>query len=373
MKIIWFLALVLTIPTSGLSLIIALIITFLIINSSKESRYKDPVDSNVSEYKKLSKSLPEENSVAYQQKNTSSFVDSSTTDKIPTEPYFLIAIKESLYRNNVNNFLSASSIAKIFGLEEQSLLFNIIEKNNYIINENGYYSLTKKGEDIGAFNILSNSSYIYWDVEKLLSATYEDILKETYKINCFDSIYHMTHINNLRGILSQGLFSHSKKIQYIDISNMDVNDRRRKKEPIYSNEIHDYVPFYFNVKNAMLYQVQRQFPIVILEFDIAACALPYTIFSDQNAATDNASFISEKSQLESFDWDLIRSQRWSNNGIRNVDIKQKMMAECLIKDYVPSHFIKKIHCERYDIYEQIKVSIDQKHRDKIVISPDLFF
>lgn len=184
----------------------------------------------------------------------------------------------------------------------------------------------------------------------------------------------MTHINNIKSIMSQGLFSHSRKIQYTDISNLDINNSRGKKiEPLYSNYIHDYVPFYFNVKNAMLYQVQKQFPIVILEVDITACALPYTIFSDRNAAAKNASFIRQKSKLENFDWDLIEAQSWSNNRIRNIDIKQKMMAECLIKDYVPSHFINRIHCIDYNMYEQVKAFINPLQKYKVVISPELFF
>ena len=68
----------------------------------------------------------------------------------------------------------------------------------------------------------------------------------------------MTHINNLDSIIRNGLYPHNNTYKKTDISNVDVNDRRVRLEPIYHKQIHSYVPFYFNPRNAMLYRNQKK-------------------------------------------------------------------------------------------------------------------
>ena len=79
-------------------------------------------------------------------------------------------------------------------------------------------------------------------------------------------LYHMTHIDNLPSILKHGLLAHGNSYQKEDISNREVNSRRSMKDPIYRKPIHNYVPFYFSPRNAMLYYLRDiQNDIVILE------------------------------------------------------------------------------------------------------------
>lgn len=88
------------------------------------------------------------------------------------------------------------------------------------------------------------------------------------KILMENFIFHMTHIENLQSIFEHGLLPHNNLYKKQDISNIEVNCRRRRLDPIYKRSLHDYVPFYFNPRNAMLYSVQSKYKdeIVILKF-----------------------------------------------------------------------------------------------------------
>ena len=78
------------------------------------------------------------------------------------------------------------------------------------------------------------------------------------------TINHMTHIDNLSSILDNGLISHNNPYCKRDISNQGVNARRERIEPIYNKKIHDYVPFYMNIRNPMLYVVQKNKEMILL-------------------------------------------------------------------------------------------------------------
>ena len=87
------------------------------------------------------------------------------------------------------------------------------------------------------------------------------------------SIYYMLHIDNLDSILKKGFLSHNlahKLANIKDISNIDVNNRRGDVKFNDGRSLHDYVPFYFNPRNAMLYSTQSRFSdnIIILELNI---------------------------------------------------------------------------------------------------------
>ena len=105
-------------------------------------------------------------------------------------------------------------------------------------------------------------------------------------------IFHMTDYNNLKNILLHGLQNHYNAYKKVDISNREVNDRREKVEHIYGRKIHDYVPFYFNPRNAMLYKNRNNARVVILGLDVRVIKDHRTgvLISDRNASADEAKF-----------------------------------------------------------------------------------
>ena len=161
-------------------------------------------------------------------------------------------------------------------------------------------------------------------------------------------IFHMTDRNNLQNILLHGLHNHYNTYKQVDISNQEVNARREKVECIYGHKIHDYIPFYFNPRNAILYKNRNNARVVILGFDVRVIKDHRNGFliSDRNASADEAKFsryLPDLQDINFINFDEVFSQRWCNNGVRYDDIKQKMMAEVLINDVVYSRYIRSIY------------------------------
>ena len=114
------------------------------------------------------------------------------------------------------------------------------------------------------------------------------------------TIDHMTHIDNLGSIFKNGLLAHNNPYKKIDISNKEVNDRRNKIEPIYNRNVHDYVPLYFNPRNAMLYRNKMKFDdkIVILAFKNDTILLENSFFTNGNVASDHTLYSNDIKELE---------------------------------------------------------------------------
>lgn len=210
------------------------------------------------------------------------------------------------------------------------------------------------------------------------SINYFNVSKETILRNMMKNfIFHMTHIEHLQSIFKNGLLSHNNPYKKHDISNKDVNDRREKHEPIYNKSLHDYVPFYFNPRNAMLYDVQARYKdyIVILKFNRDILNKNGTIFSNSNAATNNARFTNNIMDLYNsnfIDWDEVYADSWNDEDLAiKTYKKQKMQAEALIQDVVPSSFIIEIICQNEKIVEQVKSMIH--NNVNILVNQQMFF
>ena len=179
------------------------------------------------------------------------------------------------------------------------------------------------------------------------------------KINAF---YHMTHINNLDSIIKNGLYPHNNTYKKTDISNVDVNDRRVRLEPIYHKQIHSYVPFYLNPRNAMLYRNQKQFgnSIVILQFKNSLIDINNSIITNANASADNTLFTSNVNHLNDQNFinlSNVFADSWNNYGNPNYQIKQTMMAELLIPIVVKNNYIEKIICMDFQMKKFIDSNI----------------
>lgn len=255
-------------------------------------------------------------------------------------------------------FYSTKEICQIYGLQFNPFVTNFLINNKYVFrSDNGVYHLTKLGEQYGKMDLNHNNQRrIFWNKEKFapILQNLKKYFIENHK-NRF-KLYHMTHMDNLKSICEIGaLFSHNQIQNYTDISNQSVNARRSIQEPFYNRSIHDYVPLYFNPRNAMLYNVQRNFgkEVVILEIDIDICLQPYTIFTYKNAATNDALFVDDISELLDNDewWHHIRQRSWSDDTTGFT--KKAMMSECLILNNIPVSYIKNIHCNTKEIANSI--------------------
>jgi hypothetical protein len=159
-------------------------------------------------------------------------------------------------------------------------------------------------------------------------------------------LYHMTAIKNFPGIIEYGLWSHnaahSKGLVSIDISNKQVNSRRNRIIGMVGKNLHDYVPFYFNQRNAMMW-CKRSInqSLIILCINPNNLHLKDSLFTDGNAAANNTVFYSDLEKLNMLHWQCIFSK---TSGLEFHGGKRKRMAEGLIYEAVNINKIKKIFC-----------------------------
>jgi len=191
--------------------------------------------------------------------------------------------------------LSTTMIAKNYHFKAKPFLFDFLIKNNFIIKKDSY-ELTSKGIKIGGkyHSNEKGEKWIVWD-EKKFHNTINFFKLEILKQYHIATIDHMIHIDNLDTILQYGLFSHNNPYKKIDISNKEVNSKRIKIEPIYHKSIHNYVPFYFNPRNAMLYRNQQVFGenIIILGFYNKIICKDNVIFTNSNAVAKSSIFTND--------------------------------------------------------------------------------
>lgn len=207
------------------------------------------------------------------------------------------------------------------------------------------------------------------------------IMTNQFFLDKMSEIFHMTDYNNLKNILLHGLQNHYNAYKKVDISDREVNDRREKVEHIYGRKIHDYVPFYFNPRNAMLYKNRNNARVIILGFDVRVIKDHQDGFliSNRNASADDAKFskyLPDLQNINFINFNEVFSQRWCNNGIRYDDIKQKMMAEILINDVVYSRYIRSIyvkdHVSKKAIEEQLAGDL-KMYNINVIVDPAKFF
>lgn len=174
-------------------------------------------------------------------------------------------------------------------------------------------------------------------------------------------IYHITHVDNLLSILSDGmLWSDAAMIaRGAARATIGMNSikERRLVLPVTchpGDKVGEYVPFYFCPRSIMLYLLYRanhpelsyrggQGPIVHLEADLhEAVAWANSngrrwAFSLSNAGAGYAEFRSDLSRLGEIDWGAVAATDFQDR-----DIKEGKQAEFLAYDHFPWHLVRRI-------------------------------
>lgn len=186
----------------------------------------------------------------------------------------------------------------------------------------------------------------------------------------FPFFYHMTHKDNVAGIMRHGILSHSAVRERCDIIPVDISDpavqrHRSLWETEYYRPIHDYVPLYINPRNPMLYrrrELQQQ--IVILQISPSILRDNQHVFCDGNAASHDTRF-SVDPEIVSSALDALNADYWNNVP----DGKRRRCAEVLIYPRVsPEHIVAAI-CNNVALADEMAGVA----KLKIEVNPSMFF
>ncbi|MER6518944.1 MULTISPECIES: DUF4433 domain-containing protein [unclassified Streptomyces] len=174
-------------------------------------------------------------------------------------------------------------------------------------------------------------------------------------------IYHITHVRNLRGILSRGgLFSDNiaavENLTDTEIGMASIKQRRRTTEidcgP--GGSPADYVPFYFGYRSPMLLSIKSgnvptyregQEPVIYLASSLTAVRninLP-AVFSEGNAGAVFVDFHADEPELceKIIDWPLM-TQQWWNDTPEDPNRAGRRQAEYLVHRFFPTGLIASI-------------------------------
>jgi len=207
-------------------------------------------------------------------------------------------------------------------------------------------------------------------------------------------IYHITHIDNLNGILiEKGLLSDARVAQRggpIQTIGMSGIKRRRLDEldvPCHpGTKVGEYVPFYFCPRSVMLYVIYcanhpeliyrgGQDPIIHLEADLyrvvewANANNVRWAFSRSNAGARYTEFYSDLRNLDKLDWQAIQA-----TDFRDPDIKEGKQAEFLFYDFFPFELVERIGVRTAKIEAKVRQMLgDAFHLPIVEVKSEWYF
>lgn len=156
----------------------------------------------------------------------------------------------------------------------------------------------------------------------------------------FREPHFITHIENVPSILRLGIVSRNKavrdKMQFKCIAEPGVLDRRKKKIPGTSRELHDYANIYFDAHNPMLSRRRAENDqICVLRISRDVLDLSGVIVTDMNAAR-NCRFMPAREGLDSLNKDEVYMVNWKDPGNPINEYRQEGIkcAEILVPDRV---------------------------------------
>lgn len=175
-------------------------------------------------------------------------------------------------------------------------------------------------------------------------------------------IYHITHVNNLPGIVqADGLWSDAKRIEgrlETSLIGMSSIKQRRLTEIDVTchpgTKVGQYVPFFYCPRSVMLYILHRgnhvdieyregQAPIVHLVADLEASlrwAAQHQVrwaLSPTNAGARYTGFFNRTEDLHRIDWQAV-----ANRDFRDPAVKEAKQAEFLMFDWFPWTLVEAI-------------------------------
>ena len=181
--------------------------------------------------------------------------------------------------------------------------------------------------------------------------------------------YYITHIDNLKSILKNGILSRNQikdensmlvKLRLADriksIHSEDVVQRRKNKK--FNNKpLWNYVNLYFQPRNPMLYVVIKNFQvknIIVLQINSDVINSNDVGVTDGNVASNDTHFFTDiKQGLAALAQEQFNKEYWNDSD----DARRKIMAELLVYNHISPDKIIGIHVANEEVAKAIRQNI----------------
>lgn len=194
-------------------------------------------------------------------------------------------------------------------------------------------------------------------------------------------LYYITHINNLPSILRNGILSHrqveKQGVQFTRIYNPEIVANREARTTPDGKSLWDYANVYFQPRNPMLYKVitetSEKKDIVIIGVTPQVVDTEGAFISLGNAASLLSPILDVNEGLQAINdeyWPIINSDWWKSED----GTKRKIMAECLIPNYIPPSQLHSIYVINQSVADKIRPVLKNfSLQTSVVIEPHMFF
>jgi O-acetyl-ADP-ribose deacetylase (regulator of RNase III) len=190
------------------------------------------------------------------------------------------------------------------------------------------------------------------------------------------SLYYITHKDNLSSILERGIFS-SDRVEAESLRPTPIYDGRgveqRNTKTTDGINLWVYANLYFQPRNAMMYRTVHQKDLknlAVVGVNKKVLDEEDVVITDGNAANETTQFycLSEGLKILKRHGSIIQNDRWNNSD----GSKRKMMAECLIPNYIKPAYIHSVYVADNTLQSEIKKIVNNP---KIAVNsePDMFF
>jgi len=200
-------------------------------------------------------------------------------------------------------------------------------------------------------------------------------------------IYHITHADNLAGIIREGRLWCDAQRMARNLGNTNIGyshiKARRMRHPVTvaaDGALGNYVPFNFCARSVMLYVVSQghenyregQRPIVHLVSSIdaiQATGRPW-FFTDRHADLGYANQYDALEKLNQVDWSVMPLRQWGGD----TDLKEKRQAEFLVHEWCPWEAIEVIGVIDQDIAAWVQATLaGAGHRPRVEVHRDWYY
>ncbi|TVQ32121.1 MAG: DUF4433 domain-containing protein [Phycisphaeraceae bacterium] len=200
-------------------------------------------------------------------------------------------------------------------------------------------------------------------------------------------IYHITHIENLRGVIDAGgLLSDARRAQgeftAVRIGYEHIKQRRMKRRVRVASEgvLGDYVPFNFCPRSVMLHSIWRrlidgcdasqdQIVHLVSTAQAASSSGRMWAFTDRHAEPPESNYFVDLSRLSQLRWDIIGSNNWGGDERR--PFKQ---AEFLVHGEFPWTEVLQIGVKTEEAASAAKLLLQRSsHCPVIKVRPDWYY
>jgi hypothetical protein len=190
-----------------------------------------------------------------------------------------------------------------------------------------------------------------------------------------EELHYITHVENIVSICEQGILSHrrAEMVPHNDVSDPEVQDRRKGKRVPGGLLLHDYANTYVTARNPMLFERIRSGyldELCVVSVEPSILDLEGVVMTDANAASSFCRFRPPSEALPDLDLALVRRTYWTDgSALEQHRCRNAKFSEVLIPQKIdPHHLTGVVHvgsCAATEGLEGYGCPIEIEHNKRL--------